>query len=66
MTPDAPTPADADAALLAAAMACAQRAKLTAESGGNSTSAETWATAAAAMVLAAKGVAVSLPARPGK
>lgn len=66
MTTDAPTQPDADAALLAAAIACANRAKQTAEEGGHSVTAETWATAAAELALAAKGVAVPLPARPGK
>lgn len=62
----APTPADADAALLRAAIACAERAQKTAEEGGHGVTAETWAVAAAELVLAAKGVAVPLPARPGK
>ncbi|MFT4035660.1 MAG: hypothetical protein QM679_08805 [Patulibacter sp.] len=62
----APSPADADAALLRAAIACAERAQRVAEDGGHSSTAETWATAAAELALAAKGVAVPLPARPGK
>lgn len=66
MSTDAPTPADADAALLRAAIACAERARKVAEDGGHSVTAETWATAAAELSLAAKGVAVPLPARPGK
>jgi hypothetical protein len=61
-----PSLADLDAALSAAAIACADKARLTAESGGHGVTAETWATAAAALGLAAKGVAVPLPARPGK
>lgn len=61
-----PSPADADSALLRAAIACADRARQVADEGGNSGTAETWATAAAELALAAKGVAVPLPARPGK
>lgn len=67
MTTDAPTPADADAALLRAAIACAERAQRAAEDErGHGVTAETWAVAAAELALAAKGIAVPLPARPGK
>lgn len=65
-TADAPTPADADAALLRAAIACADRARATAEEGGHGVTAEVWATAAAELTFAAKGISVPLPARPGK
>lgn len=60
------SPADLDAALSAAAIACADRAREVASSGGHGVTAETWACAAAQLALAAKGVAVPLPARPGK
>jgi hypothetical protein len=60
------TAADTDAALHAAAIACANRAEQAAADGGHSEAAETWATAAAALALAAKGVAVPLAPRPAK
>jgi hypothetical protein len=60
------TLADLDAALSAAAIACAERAREVAVGGGHGVTAETWAVAAAELAFAAKGVAVPLPARPGK
>lgn len=64
MSADAPTPTDADAALLRAAIACADRAQRIAEEGGAGTTAEVWAAAAAQLSFAAKGLPVPLPARP--
>lgn len=61
-----PTLADLDAALSAAAIACANKARQTAEGGGHGVTAETWAVAAAELAFAAKGIATPLPARPGK
>lgn len=66
MSTDAPTTSDADAALLRAAIACAERAHRTAEEGGHGVTAEVWAVAAAELTFAAKGIPVPLPARPGK
>jgi hypothetical protein len=55
-----------DEALAGAAMACARRAQETAEGGaGKAVVAELWASAAAQLAFAAKGVGVGLPARPG-
>lgn len=59
-----PTIDDLDAALAAAAIACAKRARDAAEGGGLGVTAETWAVAAAELAAAAKGVAMPLPARP--
>jgi hypothetical protein len=64
MTSDAPSLADADAALLRAAIACAERAQRVADEGGSGSTAEVWAAAAAELTFAAKGIAVPLPARP--
>lgn len=61
-----PDLADLDAALAAAAIACANRAREAAETGGHSVTAEGWACAAAELASAAKGVAIALPARAGK
>lgn len=61
----APLP-ELDAALAEASIACANRAKEIAESGGHGTVAETWSAAAAQLAFAAKGVPAPLPARPGK
>jgi hypothetical protein len=54
-----------DEALARAAMACAARAQNAAESGGQGISAEAWASAAAQLSYAAKGIEAALPARPG-
>ncbi len=64
MSTDAPTIADADAAMLRAAIACAERAQRIAEEGGAGTTAEVWAAAATQLSFAAKGLPVPLPARP--
>jgi hypothetical protein len=60
------SPADLDAALADAAIACAAKAKEAAEAGGHGVTAEVWACAAAQLAFAAKGIATPLPARPGK
>lgn len=52
-------------ALLRAAIACAERARSAAETGGQGTVAETWASAAAQLSYAARESAGALPARPG-
>jgi len=52
-------------ALTRAAIACAERARAAAETGGQGTVAETWAAAAAQLAYAASGSAGALPARPG-
>lgn len=52
-------------ALARAAIACAERARTAAESGGQGTVAETWASAAAQLAYAANGTPAALPARPG-
>ena len=52
-------------ALARAAIACAERARTAAESGGQGTVAETWASAAAQLAAAARGSDAALPARPG-
>jgi hypothetical protein len=54
-----------DEALRGAAIACAERARAAAESGGQGTVAETWASAAAQLAYAARGSDAALPARPG-
>jgi hypothetical protein len=54
-----------DEALARAALACATRAQHAAESGGQGISAEAWASAAAQLTYAAKGIEAALPARPG-
>lgn len=54
-----------DEALARAAMACAARAQNAAESSGQGISAESWASAAAQLTYAAKGIEAALPARPG-
>ncbi|MCW3013409.1 MAG: hypothetical protein JWO02_501 [Solirubrobacterales bacterium] len=56
---------DLNEALASAAIACAARAQNAAESGGQGTSAEAWASAAAQLTFAAKGINAALPARPG-
>ncbi len=57
---------DLNEALTAAAIACAARAQNAAESGGQGTVAEAWASAAAQLTYAVKSVpGSSLPARPG-
>lgn len=56
---------DLNEALSSAAIACAARAQNAAESGGQGTSAETWASAAAQLAAVVKGLPGSLPARPG-
>ena len=61
-----PTSADLDAALSAAAIACANKAREAAEGGGHGVTAELWAVAAAELAFAAKGVPTGLPARPGQ
>jgi hypothetical protein len=61
-----PTLADLDAALSAAAIACADKAREVAESGGYPVTAEAWAIAATELAYAAKGVPGALPARGGK
>jgi hypothetical protein len=52
-------------ALARAAIACAERARTAAESGGQGTVGETWAAAAAQLAYAANASAGALPARPG-
>ena len=52
-------------ALTRAAIACAERARSAAESGGQGSVAETWAAAAAQLAYAANGSVGALPARPG-
>jgi len=51
-------------ALVRAAIACAERARTAAETGGQGTVAETWAAAAAQLAYAVNGSAGALPARP--
>ena len=52
-------------ALARAAIACAERARSAAETGGQGSVAETWASAAAQLAYAANGTPAALPARPG-
>ena len=52
-------------ALACAAIACAERARSAAETGGQGSVAETWASAAAQLAYAANGTPAALPARPG-
>ena len=52
-------------ALTRAAIACAERARNAAETGGQGTVAETWASAAAQLAYAARESPGALPARPG-
>ncbi len=52
-------------ALARAAIACAERARSAAETGGQGSVAETWAAAAAQLAYAANDGAGALPARPG-
>lgn len=52
-------------ALARAAIACAERARSAAETGGQGSVAETWAAAAAQLAYAARESAGALPARPG-
>jgi hypothetical protein len=52
-------------ALARAALACAARAQNAAETGGQGTVAETWASAAAQLAYAVKDNPAALPARPG-
>lgn len=54
-----------DEALARAAIACAERARSAAETGGQGSVAETWAAAAAQLAYAANHSAGALPARPG-
>ncbi|MCW2999227.1 MAG: hypothetical protein JWN65_2776 [Solirubrobacterales bacterium] len=56
---------DLNEALAGAAIACAARAQNAAESGGQGTSAEAWASAASQLTFAIKGINGALPARPG-
>jgi len=56
---------DLDEALARAAIACAARAQNAADSGGQGSSAEAWASAAAQLTFALKGIDGALPARPG-
>jgi|GEM_PF-5289145 len=59
------TTTELDDALAQAAAACAKRAQENAEQHGKAVTAELWASAAAQLAFAAKGVGVGLPARPG-
>ena len=59
------SPDELNEALARAAIACAERARTAAESGGQGSVAETWASAAAQLAYAAVGSAGALPARPG-
>jgi len=59
------SPDELNEALARAAIACAERARTAAESGGQGSVAETWAAAAAQLAYAAAGSPGALPARPG-
>lgn len=59
------TPDELNDALARAAVACAARAQNAAETGGQGTVAETWASAAAQLAYAVKDGPAALPARPG-
>lgn len=61
----ASSPDELNEALVRAAIACAERVRSAAESGGQGSVAETWASAAAQLAYAVNDSAGALPARPG-
>jgi hypothetical protein len=60
------TETELDEVLAEAARICAEKARAEAERGAPHVNVETFASAAAQLAYAAKGISVGLPARPGR